>query len=84
MWHVAGCTGQRRARRLDPWAVTDASTDCIERVVHGVFGASIAVAVLEGRWKLSQSHSAANRRSVIDGLAMSGDANVAAVSEAPR
>ena len=80
--HLAGLSDSREAGRPEPWAMSDAPTDYLDRLMRGVVGVSLMVARLEGRWKLSQNHPQANRLGVIDGLAGSGLARDGEVAEA--
>ena len=51
-----------------PWAVDDAPADFIEAMKRALVGVELPIARLEGKWKLSQNRSAADRAGVIAGL----------------
>lgn len=56
----------------EPWLVSDAPDDFTARMIGAVVGIEIVVSQLEGKWKVSQNHPAANRQGVIEGLARRG------------
>jgi transcriptional regulator len=64
-------TGAREAARPEPWSVADAPRDYIEAQKKNIVGMEIEIAVLEGKWKVSQNQPETNRRSVAAGF--SGD-----------
>ena len=63
-------TTTREATRAQPWSVADAPRDYIEAQKRAIVGIEIEIAVLEGKWKVSQNQPEANRRSVAAGLSM--------------
>ena len=60
------------AMRAAPWAVTDAPADFIAAHLKGIVGFELPIARLEGKWKMSQNRSAADRTGVVEGLAEGG------------
>jgi transcriptional regulator len=63
-------TTAREATRPQPWSVADAPSDYIEAQKRAIVGIEIEIAVLEGKWKVSQNQPEANRRSVVTGFGM--------------
>ena len=61
-------TTAREATREHPWAITDAPADYIEAQKRAIVGLEIEIAVIDGKWKVSQNQPEANRRSVVSGL----------------
>jgi len=61
-------TTTREATRAQPWSVADAPPDYIESQKKSIVGFEIEIAVIEGKWKVSQNQPEANRRSVVAGL----------------
>jgi len=61
-------TAQMESPRAQPWAVSDAPHDYIEKMVAQVVGLELRVERLVGKWKVSQNQPAANRAGVIAGL----------------
>lgn len=70
---VNGLTDKHEASRAEPWAVSDAPADYIEKMLNGIVGFAIPVERLEGKRKLNQNRSAADIAGVSKGLALSQD-----------
>jgi transcriptional regulator len=75
-------TTAREATRELPWSVADAPGDYIEAQKRAIVGIEIEIAVLEGKWKVSQNQPEANRRSVAAGF--STDENTREIAELVR
>lgn len=54
-----------------PWAVTDAPAGFIQSQLKGIVGLRMPISRLDGKRKMSQNRSAADRAGVIDGLSRS-------------
>ncbi len=68
---------QEKARAL-PWRVEDAPADFIAAQMRAIVGIEIAISRIEGKWKVSQNRTVADRRGVAEGLATeNGDAVMA-------
>lgn len=65
-------TLSREGSRAQPWAVQDAPADFIDQTIKAIVGIEIEVQRLEGKWKLSQNRSAADREGVVAGLRADG------------
>ncbi len=65
---VGQLTAEQEEGRPDPWAVTDAPEPFIAGQLRAIVGLEIPIARIEGKWKVSQNRSEADRRGVIDGL----------------
>jgi transcriptional regulator len=83
---VTRLTDHHEARRRDleggePWRVTDAPDDYVERMLGGIVGIEIPLARLEGKWKMSQNRMAEDRETVIAGLRAAGDPASLALAE---
>jgi transcriptional regulator len=65
---VTELVGRHESHRDDPWQVTDAPAQYIEGQLRGIVGIEIRVERVEGKAKLSQNRSEADRRGVIEGL----------------
>jgi transcriptional regulator len=57
----------------DPWAVADAPDDFVTTMLKGIVGLDLHVDRVEGKAKLSQNRSVADRAGVIAGLSAVGD-----------
>ena len=70
---VTGLTDKHEASRAEPWAVSDAPADYIEKMLNGIVGFAIPIERLEGKRKLNQNRSAEDIAGVSQGLALSQD-----------
>lgn len=70
---LVGLTERHERPRPQPWAVDDAPGDYIDGMLRAVVGFALPIERLEGKWKLGQNRSEADRRGVHDGLASSTD-----------
>ena len=59
--HVNELTELHEAAFPEPWQVTDAPADYLERQLKGIVGFRITIEALEGKKKLSQNRSEADR-----------------------
>jgi transcriptional regulator len=55
--------------RTEPWAVTDAPADFIQAQLRGIVGLRMPLTRIEGKRKMTQNRSAADRAGVASGLA---------------
>jgi transcriptional regulator len=67
--------------RSQPWAVEDAPDDFIAARIKAISGLQIPIARIEGKWKVSQNRSDADRAGVAAGL---GDHPMAALVRGDR
>jgi transcriptional regulator len=65
-------TQENEARRAAPWSANDAPAPFIAAQIRGVVGLEIPIARLEGKWKVSQNRSPADRAGVVRGLTEAG------------
>ncbi|WP_024275792.1 FMN-binding negative transcriptional regulator [Hyphomicrobium sp. 802] len=77
---ITRLTNLHEQTRAEPWAVSDAPADYIKAQLRGIVGVRMPITKLEGKRKLSQNYSAADRAGVIEGLSRSGNAQEAAVA----
>lgn len=66
------------------WEVADAPTEYIARQMRGIVGIEIAVRQMEGKFKLSQNRTQADREGAVEGLRALGTASSAAMAETMR
>jgi transcriptional regulator len=71
--HVSDLTAQQEKREATPWALSDAPESYIEAMLRGIVGFRIAVARLEGKWKMSQNREMRDRQGVVNGLGQRGE-----------
>jgi len=65
-------TDRHEAGRPSPWTVADAPEDFITQIQQAIVGIEMLITRIEGKFKLSQNRSHADRLGVIDGLTASG------------
>jgi transcriptional regulator len=66
--HVTELTELHEAAFAEPWQVSDAPADYLERQLKGIVGFRIHIEALEGKKKLSQNRSAEDRDAVAEAL----------------
>jgi transcriptional regulator len=77
-------TERYEAANPTPWRIGDLPGAFLDSMLDRIVGFEIAVARLEGKYKLSQNRPAADRPLVIAALERSGDADGAAVARLMR
>jgi transcriptional regulator len=65
---VTRLTDEHESTRDEPWAVTDAPADYLNKQLRAIVGVEIAVTDVEAKAKLSQNRSAEDRAGVATGL----------------
>ena len=68
---VTRITRLHEGSRAAPWSVSDAPAPFIKAQLRGIVGVRLPIRRLEGKRKLSQNRSAADRAGVAQGLAQS-------------
>jgi transcriptional regulator len=59
------------------WAVSDAPHDFTEKLIESIIGIEIVITELKGKWKVSQNRPLRDRVSVIEGLHLHGQDEMA-------
>jgi transcriptional regulator len=77
---VERLTDTHEARHAQRWKVGDAPDDYIQQMLRAIVGIEIQVTRLQGKWKLSQNRSAADRAGVAQGLAGMDDESARAMA----
>ena len=77
---VTSLTRRHEGKRAAPWAVSDAPEDYIRAQLRGIVGFRLPIERLEGKWKLSQNRTEADRQGVIEGLEGEGGALEAVIA----
>ncbi len=72
------------APRVNPWTTTDAPPSFVDGMLRGVVAFDLPIDRIEGKWKLSQNKSPADRRGAIDGLEAEGGTPGCEVAEEMR
>jgi len=65
---VGRLTDTHEASHALPWQVGDAPADYIEQMLRAIVGIEIPLTRVQGKWKVSQNRSAADRAGVAAGL----------------
>ena len=65
-------TDHQEAGRDQPWKTTDSPDDFIRGQLKAIVGMEIPILQIEGKWKVSQNRSAADRAGVLDGMRAEG------------
>jgi transcriptional regulator len=71
--NVENLTRAHESARAAPWAVDDAPPDYIAAQLRGIVGIEIPIARIEGKWKVSQNRTEADRAGVVAGLQAQGE-----------
>jgi len=80
-------TGLKEGTQRTPWAVDDAPVQYIASQIKSIVGAEIPIDRIEGKWKVSQNRTEADRAGVVAGLlgkGESGEMMAALVAERSR
>lgn len=70
-------TEANEAHRAEPWGLTDAPPDYLDKMLRAIVGIELAVERWEGLWKVSQNRTEADRAGVVLGLRAEGTAAAA-------
>ncbi len=69
---IGELTASQENHRPAPWSVADAPEAFVEAQLNAIIGVEIPIATIEGKWKVSQNRSAADRQGVVEGLQAEG------------
>ena len=81
---VSKLTDRHEAPRPEPWKVTDAPADYIEKQLGAIIGLEIPITRLVGKWKVSQNRPAQDRDGAAEGLVRERGPSAAAMAELIR
>ena len=65
----------------DPWQISDAPPDYIDKMLSAIIGIEITITDLKGKWKISQNQPEANRAGVVAGLLQQGTTDALEMAE---
>lgn len=77
---IRALTKLHEANQPTPWTIEDAPADFIASMLNAIIGIEIDISRIEGKWKLSQNRSAADRASLIEALRMSDAENAGTIA----
>jgi transcriptional regulator len=66
-------TKSQELKREKPWAVSDAPREFVRQQMKAIVGIEIPISRIEGKWKVSQNRSQADRDGIVEGLIELGD-----------
>jgi transcriptional regulator len=69
---VTRLTDRHEKSRAQPWQVADAPGRYIEAQLRAIVGVCLPITRLQGKWKLGQNRSEADRASLLEGYAAEG------------
>lgn len=69
---IQNLTATQEQKRPTPWNVNDAPEPFISGQIKAIIGVEISISTIEGKWKVSQNRSAADRQGVEEGLRNEG------------
>src|SRR5688500_8120161 len=81
---VEQLTSRHEAGRREPWRITDAPADFIDKQVGAIIGVEMPITRLTGKGKVSQNRPAPDRDGVVDGLLREGGPSGAAMADLVR
>jgi transcriptional regulator len=71
--HLEQLVDAHEGPRAAPWKITDAPEAYVDKMLGQIVGLELPIARLEGKWKLAQNRSDADRAGVVEGLLAEGD-----------
>ena len=78
--HLEDLVAANESGRDQPWAISDAPADFVDAMTRAIVGLRLTVRRLEGKWKMSQNRSQADRLGTMAGLSASADPQDQAVA----
>ena len=65
---VTRLTASHEAQFEQPWAVGDAPADYVDGLLKAIVGIEMRIERIDGKWKMGQNRSQADRRGAVAGL----------------
>jgi transcriptional regulator len=81
---VGRLTERHERGRADPWHVSDAPADFLDKMLRGIVGLEIPIRRLAGKWKLGQNRAPEDRLGAADGLSREAPAQAAGLAALVR
>ena len=78
--HLGRLVARHEGARGSDWTIDDPPEEYVSQQLRAIVGVEIIIAQLEGKWKMSQNRSEADRDGVVDGLRHSGSEQDSAVA----
>lgn len=77
---ISDLTDQGESSRAEPWKVSDAPEEFIQRLLGAIVGIEIPITEITGKWKVSQDEALVDRLGTVRGLMERDDPNSSALS----
>lgn len=77
-------TDRHERGRAEPWHIDDAPADYVDRMLGVIVGLRLPIERLEGKWKMSQNRTDADRQGVLAGLGETDDEATRRMAETIR
>jgi transcriptional regulator len=74
-------TETHESGRSQPWKVSDAPPEFVEKLLGAIVGIEMIITKLAGKWKTSQNRSVQDRAGVVRGLTAQGDESSLAMAK---
>jgi transcriptional regulator len=82
--HLEELTSTHEAHQALPWKISDAPAGYVERLIESIVGIEMPIEKIEGKWKVSQNRTPADRTGVVAGLMGKGSAAAEAMAQLVR
>jgi transcriptional regulator len=79
--HLESLTAVHEAAQAQPWQLSDAPQDYLEKMIKAVVGIEIEIRRIDGKFKLNQNRPLQDRQSVIAALQSGSDIKAAQMAE---
>jgi transcriptional regulator len=79
--HIEQLINRQESSFAQPWTISDAPREFIERLILGVVGIEIPITRLVGKWKVSQNQPESDRGGIVSGLCGLGTPNALQMAE---
>jgi transcriptional regulator len=81
---VGRLTDHHESKQSQPWSVSDAPADYIEKTLDAIVGLEMSIARLIGKWKVSQNRPGKDQAGVVENLSREGDESSKAMADLVR
>lgn len=82
--HLRDLTDRNEVIVQNPWHVSDAPADFIDKLSKAIVGVEVPITRIEGKWKISQNRSERDAAGVVEGLEVLGTPESIAMSKLIR
>jgi len=78
---IDNLTNQHEKHQANPWVITDAPSEYINKMLPAIVGLEIEILSINGKWKVSQNQPERNKQGIYTALAQEGDHNAHKIAE---